>query len=214
MKLAKILVALLLCALLLVISSCGQRYSKDQSSYWLYRHTYFDTSSTALILEKQVWEIDDNASIKFEVGIGRTLHRGYTSSSAVLTISAPGCTINGSQDTWSKDFSDYYSNETYSIEEKPQKLFFLRPLCIPNYHESIEITVPQGENTGTITITLTSTLVEENNKIITEECDFHYMKNDSKLVFYDVDNEFFMNAYSYVDPEQFSYQSAKELLEE
>lgn len=184
MRMSKVMIFILMCAILLTSSACS--FNRDQTMYLLY-HSRSQRIAMDITIEKQVWELEKRQLIPINIGIGRVYNANFADETkAVLSVSSKGCTINGAQDTWSKEYRDFLAHEKFSVDEK-QKIWFMYPDLIPRYHETVEITFPEGECSEMISIILTTSYrSRQSGDIVTKTNDFsiYYMKTDSKVVFY------------------------------
>lgn len=173
------------CFMLLTVSACGQEQGEEMYVLCPYTTGTLSTATSGVMditIEKQVWKIGESETIPIVVGVGREYHpNSVQDSNAVLSVSSSGCTVNGEADTWSSEYSDFFSNQKFDLDVK-EKLWFMVPELTPRYHETIEMTFPDGVCEGEISIILTTTRAYYGTAV--KDYTLNYIKNDSEIVFY------------------------------
>lgn len=179
MKITKRFLVGCMCVLLLLLCGCNQEF---------YTHKGNAVDSCYAIdvsVEKKAWKVDESKTVPIQIGVGHDYY-AYTieNTKATLTVYAPGCTVNGAADEWCIEYQDFFQDK-YSVEYK-EELFCT--VYIPKYRETIKMTFPEEDCTGTVNLVLTVTYyVPSTDRTKTEKLEkaFYYAKNDSKVVFYE-----------------------------
>ncbi|MBQ5793606.1 MAG: hypothetical protein IIW17_06275 [Clostridia bacterium] len=150
-----------------------------------------------VLIERQVWDISETQSIPVQIGLGYDPGDRGKDASAIVTVSAEGCLINGEQDAWSKTYDDFFVNDIYEAEVKNRLIKY--DDLIPVYREPIEIVFPSGDVQGRIVIQITSSIQGDNRSTF----EIAYIKNETAVVFY---------SQSAITG-RYTFDNAKELLE-
>ena len=183
MKTIKRILACSMCVLLLCLCGCNREFYVHQGNSV---DSYLAIDVT---MHKKTWKLDESKVIPMQIGVGQDGRRyAVEDTKAVLTIYAPGCTVNGVADEWSIEYLDFFQ-EKYSVNYKEG---FLATMFIPKYREPIEMTFPEGEHTGEVYLVLTVTYYipsQDLTKTGDLQTVFYYTQNDSKIVFYEYQSE-------------------------
>lgn len=177
----KLLCISLTWSLLFLLCSCQQdtsffyeRSRKADGSGW-------KSNVINVFIEQAVYDIDGSATIQLTLGIGGSGKTRLDGTEHVwLTVEAPGCLINDRQDVYEKEYEEFYTDDRYRPDVKEHDWGY--PDKIPNYHEQMEITFPEGSCKGEIVFTLYD---EWTNATDVTTLEVYYAKNDSMLVFSD-----------------------------
>ena len=179
MKIMKKILAGCMCVLLLCLCGCNQEF------YIQVGNSVDSYLAIDVTMDKKTWKLDESKVIPMQIGVGQSRPPyGVEDTKAVLTIYAPGCTVNGVADEWSMEYADFFQ-EKYSVNYK-EELFCT--VYVPKYRESVEMTFPEGTCTGEVRLVLTVTFYvpsTDRTKTDTIEDVFYYTKNDTKVVFYE-----------------------------
>lgn len=92
------------------------------------------------------FDLSENAEVTFSMGLGGFAMEDYE---VYVTIEAAGCKINGEQDSYRKDYPDFYQ-EKYRVEY--EKGFGVKTAA--KYHEDLVIEFPQENKKGSVLLSL------------------------------------------------------------
>ena len=102
--------------------------------------------------------VSETSSIQFSMGLGRFPTKNPMAHHAWIIITAENCIINGEKDVLRKDYADFFQNDIYVYEKGKVTLFGLGSIPLyPQYYETIEISFPQQDCSGAVSIELFST---------------------------------------------------------
>lgn len=102
--------------------------------------------------------VSETSSIQFSMGLGHFPTNNPKAHHAWIIITAENCIINGEKDVLRKDYADFFQNDIYVYEEGEATLFGLGSIPLyPQYYETIEISFPQQDCSGAVSIELFST---------------------------------------------------------
>ena len=100
--------------------------------------------------------ISEIPNIPFSVGVGHIPVGKHEEYQAWLIVTAEGCSINGEEDVFRRDYEDFYLKDIYSYIHEIT-LFGLVTKLYPQYYETIEISFPQQDCSSAVSIELFST---------------------------------------------------------
>ena len=133
-----------------------------------------------ITIPHQSVQVTDPNTVTVTIGLGGDMKiSAHENQTAVLKIEAGGCLINGVEDLYEKEYSDYFENTDFraTVEER----YWGYPTKTPNYFEDVEITFPTGECKGWIVITLY--IKEELYEGYTAEVTVYYASNGNVIWF-------------------------------
>lgn len=157
---AKIIVVLLA---VLLLCSCVLRKEEDDGGFYAktpytYGHNWPSHYIVEVLSEQEQVNISETSSIQFSVGVGRAPFKNTEGHYGWLMITAENCSINGEVDAFCRDYADFYQSDIYVYKEGEPSLFGLGSTPIyPQYYETIEITFPQQDCSGLVSLELFST---------------------------------------------------------
>ena len=106
-----------------------------------------------ITIPHQSVQVTDPNTVTVTVGLGGDMKiSAHENQTAVLKIEAGGCLINGVEDLYEKEYTDYFTNTDFRATV--EKHYWSYPTKTPNYFEDVEITLPTGECRGQIDVTL------------------------------------------------------------
>lgn len=161
------------------------------------------TYSVFMDLNLDEWiDLSKSHTANVDVALGRHTTNIFANMTLCmrLEIGSEGCTVNGSESTYSKDFSNF-SDEKYIITKgrvTPFQRWRGVENLIPNYHEQIKIVFPEDVSTGSIkfrffwtedtTCNEKEISVDQMNSFLEKDCpeivhEIYYAVNGSKLWF-------------------------------
>ena len=133
-----------------------------------------------ITIPHQSVQVTDPNTVTVTVGLGGDMKiSAHENQTAVLKIEAGGCLINGVEDLYEKEYSDYFENTDFRATV--EKHYWSYPTKTPNYFENIEITLPTGECRGQIDITLY--IKEDLYEGYTAEVTVYYASNGNVIWF-------------------------------
>ncbi len=133
-----------------------------------------------ITIAHQSMQVTDPNVVTFTIGMGGNMKiEAHKNETMVLQIDAEGCLINGVEDLFEKEYSDYFENELFRATVKEH--YWSYPTKTPNYFEDFEITFPSGECKGRINITLY--IKEDLYEGYTAEISFYYASNGTVIWF-------------------------------
>ena len=155
----------MLCSCSPLLSSCVLR-KEDDGSFYVQKATNPGTSSGTAIpryildisYKQEEVNISEIPNIQFSMGLGHHRVNKPEEHYAWMIITAEGCSINGKEDIFRQDYKDFYLNDVYTYIEGERTLFGLGwTPRYPQYYETIEISFPQQDCSGIVSIKLFST---------------------------------------------------------
>ena len=134
-----------------------------------------------ITIPHQSVQVTDPNTVTVTVGLGGDMKiSAHENRTAVLKIEAGGCLINGVEDLYEKEYSDYFENTDFRATV--EKHYWSYPTKTPNYFEDVEITLPTGECRGRIDVTLY--IKEDLYEGYTAEVTVYYASN-GKVIWFD-----------------------------
>ena len=133
-----------------------------------------------ITIPHQSVQVTDPNTVTVTVGLGGDMKiSAHENQTAVLKIEAEGCLINGVEDLYEKEYSDYFENTDFRATV--EKHYWSYPTKTPNYFEDVEITLPTGECRGQIDVTLY--IKEDLYEGYTAEVTVYYASNGNVIWF-------------------------------
>ena len=133
-----------------------------------------------ITIPHQSVQVTDPNTVTVTVGLGGDMKiSAHENQTAVLKIEAGGCLINGVEDLYEKEYSDYFENTDFRATV--EKHYWSYPTKTPNYFEDVEITLPTGECRGQIDVTLY--IKEDLYEGYTAEVTVYYASNGNVIWF-------------------------------
>ena len=133
-----------------------------------------------ITIPHQSVQVTDPNTVTVTVGLGGDMKiSAHENQTAVLKIEAGGCLINGVEDLYEKEYSDYFENTDFRATV--EKHYWSYPTKTPNYFENFEITLPTGECRGRIDVTLY--IKEDLYEGYTAEVTVYYASNGNVIWF-------------------------------
>ena len=153
---------------MILLCSCVLRKEEDDGSFYAKTpYTYGPNWPSHYIVEvlseQEQVNISETSSIQFSIGVGRAPVKNAEGHYGWLMITAENCSINGEVDAFCREYADFYQSDTYVYKKGEKSLVWLGSTPIyPQYYETFEITFPQQDCSGTVSIELFSTHEMEN----------------------------------------------------
>ena len=133
-----------------------------------------------ITIPHQSVQVTDPNTVTVTIGLGGDMKiSAHENQTAVLEIEAGGCLINGVEDLYEKEYSDYFENTDFRATV--EKHYWSYPTKTPNYFEDVEITLPTGECRGQIDVTLY--IKEDLYEGYTAEVTVYYASNGNVIWF-------------------------------
>ena len=133
-----------------------------------------------ITIPHQSVQVTDPNTVTVTVGLGGDMKiSAHENQTAVLKIEAGGCLINGVEDLYEKEYTDYFTNT--DLRATVEKHYWSYPTKTPNYFEDVEITLPTGECRGQIDVTLY--IKEDLYEGYTAEVTVYYASNGNVIWF-------------------------------
>ena len=157
---AKIIVVLLA---VLLLCSCVSCKKEDDGSFYVKKNGDTGSSNTLpryildVSYKQEQVNIPEIPNIPFSVGVGHSPVGKNEEYQAWIIVTAEGCSINGEEDVFRQDYEDFFLNDVYTYIKGERIFFGLGTLLYPQYYESVEISFPQQDCSGTVSIELFST---------------------------------------------------------
>lgn len=130
-------------------------------------------------IENESVSVSENTVVTLKIGIGG--YRNHDDESMLLEISADGCKINNVENTFEKEYPDFYKDDKYNVVVKDRWLNY--PDKTPNYSEMFDITFPSTVCKGKIDIKLIDKI--HNYEGLSVELTIYYASNGTVLWFAD-----------------------------
>ncbi len=163
---------------LLLFCACNHNSSRD--FYLLMQQDHTTEYAMDVLIEQQIWDLDDDKSIPLRIGIGYDhMTSDTTGKVATLTVTVRSDLDKDQDKTWILTYDDFFTNEKYKADVKEN--WFGHDKLTPRYHSIVEIVLPDGETEGDIIIELTTTAMPYS----ADKIEIDYIKNDTTVIFYD-----------------------------
>ena len=119
--------------------------------------------------------VSENTVVTLNIGIGG--YRNHDEESIFLEISAEGWQINGVENNFEKEYTEFYFDDKYDVTVKEKLVGY--PEKTPNYHEMFEIAFPSTECNGKIEISLIDKMHNQEGQTVT--LTIYYASNGTVL---------------------------------
>lgn len=172
-----VLTAVIVGLIVIAVSLCSFMIGKLNDDSFYVRSSQYQGDSTVdevidFYSEHSEISLYENPAVTFSMGLGGFATEDYE---VYVTVEAPGCKINGVEDTYRKDYPDFHE-EKYRVEYTG----FASLKTSAKYHEDLVIDFPDNRKAGTIVMQL-HIMSDRANYYSTREIEVTYTISGSRL---------------------------------